>query len=181
MSWARAKKFTAFTLVELLVVIAIIAVLIAILLPVVSAARERANRVKCASNLRQLGIALVLYASDAKGQYPRTVQHPLENTPSGNNWPSQFTKPDAIDPFLPGGPADDDVTAALFLLVRYGLITPTILICPSTDHKPDTLGGKSRMERSNFEWTTPPGENLSYGYCNPDLYGGGAPTTPVPG
>jgi Tfp pilus assembly protein PilE len=56
--------------VELLVVIGIIALLISILLPALNAAKERANRVKCSSNLRQIGQGLLLYANDNKGIYP---------------------------------------------------------------------------------------------------------------
>jgi prepilin-type N-terminal cleavage/methylation domain-containing protein len=60
----------AFTLVELLVVIGIIAALVAILLPALSKAKESANRVKCGSNLKQLGMAFQLYTADYKGWFP---------------------------------------------------------------------------------------------------------------
>lgn len=60
----------AFTLVELLVVIGIIALLVAILLPAMNRAKEQGNRIKCGSNLRQLGVAIQLYTEDNKGFFP---------------------------------------------------------------------------------------------------------------
>jgi prepilin-type N-terminal cleavage/methylation domain-containing protein/prepilin-type processing-associated H-X9-DG protein len=71
---ARALRRGAFTLVELLVVIGIIAVLIGVLLPVLGRAREQGRSTACLSNLRQLGLAFMMYANDNKGFLPATAR-----------------------------------------------------------------------------------------------------------
>jgi len=60
----------AFTLIELLIVIAIIATLIGILLPALAGARESARTTKCMANLKSIGTSLTLYADNNKGTFP---------------------------------------------------------------------------------------------------------------
>ena len=79
-----------FTLVELLVVIAIIAILAAILFPVFSRVREKGRQAACASNLRQVGMALAMYGVDCEDRYPdrRDVKRALGWRPwAPGAWP----------------------------------------------------------------------------------------------
>jgi prepilin-type N-terminal cleavage/methylation domain-containing protein/prepilin-type processing-associated H-X9-DG protein len=63
-----------FTLIELLVVVAIISLLVSILLPSLNKAKSLAKRVVCASNLKQIGVAIRIYLVDSKGVYPAAVR-----------------------------------------------------------------------------------------------------------
>ncbi len=75
-----SKPSAGFSLLELLVVIAIVAILAALLLPVLTQAREQARRTVCASNLKQIGVALHLYLNDYRDTFP-VAQDPVSTDP----------------------------------------------------------------------------------------------------
>ncbi|MHC4552135.1 MAG: type II secretion system protein, partial [Planctomycetota bacterium] len=171
-------KKKGFTLIELLVVIAIIAMLMAILMPALSKVKKIAARVVCGTNLKGLGTAQTVYASDYEDEYA------VQGGYVTHNWT------DRTDTWLgnAGNPATTaggiTVGASLYLLVREADVSPKSFVCPSGDQ--EEFSGRNNANQdivdmydfgypqASSDGTTPaegPTECVSYSYHNP--YNGG--------
>ncbi len=94
-NWTGAQKETGFTLVELLVVIAVIAILAALLVPALSRGKDSAKSAACKSNLRQIGLALIMYV-DEHEKYPGSIMYDsgrgFESDGKGHGWTGPLTQ-----------------------------------------------------------------------------------------
>src|SRR5690242_9741105 len=114
MTRLHCRRRRGSTLVELLVIVLILVLLLAFFVPACERVHhEGSGRVSCSSNLRQIGQALLLYSNDNHGALPRA-----RATSGPSVTPVWGTGAAAKDPFADDGPSPNDVTAALFLLLR---------------------------------------------------------------
>ncbi|MBU0718447.1 MAG: prepilin-type N-terminal cleavage/methylation domain-containing protein [Planctomycetota bacterium] len=146
------KASKAFTLVELLTVIAIIGALLSILLPSLSRAREEAKRTVCASNEHGIGQAFYVYAQVVPNFFPAIS--PVFDAVSGN---MQIFHPDdrTTSPSTASLPSP---TVDMWAVVRMRYCVPKQFICPSTPDAPDP-GQDTTVYFDFFS-----ARNLSYAY-----------------
>src|ERR1039457_1003785 len=137
------KQNKAFTLIELLVVIAIIAILAALLLPALAAAKRKAQRINCVSNIKQVGIAFRLWEGDNGDRYPMAVQ-------VAYNGAKEKIYAAGAAPSLGYGLTN------VFVVMSNELSTPKILVCPSDS---------SRNYQTNFAMLAFNNLNMSYFVC----------------
>lgn len=139
---------TGFTLVELLVVVAIVALLIAVLLPSLSSAMAESRRVQCASNLRQLGQAMLLYSHEHRGKAMPFAY--VENTPHPTYWYGR-EYPDRVDP----------TQGFVWPYLHSDLSTRSVFECPeqprgSYEYEQGGAGGNTSTYGYNAYFLCPP-------------------------
>jgi len=123
------KRSKAFTLVELLVVVAIIALLVSILVPTLTRARELAKRALCQANLNGMGKALELYYAESKGAFPM-IKSAANDSGTGLAFNGNPDIDDDVYNLAGTFPQDN-----LSLLVYKGLLGWDMFLCPSSTNK----------------------------------------------
>lgn len=139
-----SRRSQAFTLIELITVISIIAILAAMLLPSLASAKEKGKRAVCLSNLRQLGIAIQNYASDASDQIPYGPQAPPFTSPA-DFYPSTGA-PTSLISLRSGAPVGLGL-----LLPHYLARESRVMFCPSADQPQDAAAELAKVGSSQAQ------------------------------
>jgi prepilin-type processing-associated H-X9-DG protein len=160
---------------DLIVAVVLVLLIGAVGISAVTDSRELANRYRCASNLRQIGLAILLYQNDNMQSPPRTVADnaddpkPVWGTPYQAN--PKLGPGVTTNPFDGGNtaPAANDVTASLYLLMRTEQIASPCFICPSANLRPWDFGGNAEnaLNWNNWDGNSGLRRHLSYSFQNP--------------
>ncbi len=159
------KQKRAFTLIELLVVIAIIAILAAMLLPALAAAKRKAQRINCVSNLKQIGISFRMWGDDNNNQYPMLVLAASGGAQEFVWSAANQNGPAAAVPALPH--VAGYYEAAPFVVMSNVLDNPAVLACPSDSTAPHTGGAATNWAQFFGAAQVDPGVDtyVSYFVC----------------
>ncbi|AQT68374.1 putative major pilin subunit [Anaerohalosphaera lusitana] len=165
-------KKKGFTLIELLVVIAIIAMLMAILMPALGKVKRMAERIVCGSNLRGLGNAVAVYASDYDDEYP------VHHFDADNTWRHKRSSWQLPDRTPERNDAAVAVSSSLYLLVKEADVDTKVFVCKSADEQ--AFEGETPQVRAEgvdlievWDFGDTPYDNLSYSYQLPYAPSGG--------
>ena len=158
----RKRKSHAFTLIELLIVMAILGVLVTMLVPVIAGQIEEARRKSCQANLHAIGRKMVEYAHDHKGRFPHywstNANWPWHAIGHKNNVPGDTDVADGTRPLFMLMYEPYEESPGVWISKATDYVPPDVFVCPSVGGaEPDPLGYSDQVGFTSYK-------NLSYSF-----------------